>query len=139
MMDDVVRVKRIAVVGGKVRLAVCRTQKGTGTTTKSVISEDLSEVYEKRGKTGLDTEILKLCAKGKMKLIGTHKSVIDYREILMNQDNVQSLTEEKTDILLDELDKQELFTGKTFAIKMNNTDYLAGVLTVKIGEYVEYV
>lgn len=139
MKDETVRVTRITVVGGKVRLAVCKTQRGCGTTTKAVVSEDLSEVYEKRGKTGLDTEILRLCAKGKMKLIGTHRSVMEYREILANPDNVESLSEEKTDILLDDLETKEKFTGKTFAIRINRDDFLAGVLTVKIGDHVEYV
>ena len=138
-MSEQVRVTRITVVGGKVRLAVCQTVRGTGTTTKSVVSEDLSEVLEKRGKLGLDHEILRLCAKGKMKLIGSHKSLREYKEILASPENLEMLSEEKTDILLDEIETERETTGKTYAIRINGGDWLAGVLSVKIGEHIEYV
>lgn len=137
--EDIIKVQRVSIVGGKVKLSVVYTKKGVGTTSKSYISEDLSEVYEKRGKIGLDTEILRLCAKGKIKIIGSHKSILEYKEILANPDNITSLSEEKTDILLDDISTKEQFTGKTFAIQMASGDYLAGVLTVKIGEHTEYV
>lgn len=137
--DEVIKVQRVSIIGGKVRLSIVYTKRGTGSTSKSYISEDLSEVYEKRGKIGLDTEILRLCAKGKMKIIGSHKSILEYKEILANPDNLQTLSEEKTDILLDDISTREAFTGKTFTIQMASGDYLAGVLTVKIGEHTEYV
>ena len=138
-MTEPIRITRISTVGGKVRLAVCKTKRGQGTTTKSFISEDLTEVYEKRGKQGLDNEILRLCAKEKLKLIGSHKSLREYKEILSNPENLKMLAEEQTDILLDEIRTKEEFTGKTYAIRINGNDFLAGVLTVKIGEHVEYV
>lgn len=133
------RVARITIVGGKVRLAICKTKRGQGTITKSTTSQALTSIYEKRGKIGLDNEILKQCAQGAIKLIGNHTSIKTYKEILLIPENAEMLTEEKTAILIDEAETEDEYTGTTYAIKLNGKDFLCGVLTVKTGDEVQYI
>lgn len=88
-------------------------------------------VYKERGQLGLDSEILKLTAQNKIKLIGTHKSVRVYKEILSDPDNLKEYSEAEADVLITTKKIEDLPTGKTYVIKMRSGETLAGVLSFK--------
>lgn len=127
-----IRINRISIKGGKVYISVHQKQKGTGSIYKSQISPELTRVFNERGQLGLDSEILKLSAQQKIKLIGTHKSIRVYKEILSDPDNLKEYTEAEVGILIDNKKIEDLPIGKTYVIKMRAGETLSGVLSFKI-------
>ena len=135
-MAEPVKINRVSVKGGSVYISTYKHTRGSSSDYHATKSDDLTKVYQERGQSGLDHAILTLVAQGKMKLIGTHGKLREYKEILSNEENLKVLSEAKVDILLDTLEQTEQPTGKTYVIKMKN-DILAGVIQYKIGDKVE--
>ena len=135
-MAEPVKINRISIKGGSVYISKYNHIRGSSSDYHAIKSEDLTKVYQERGQSGLDHTILTLVAQGKMKLIGTHGKLREYKEILSNQENVQLLSEAKVDILVDTIEQTEQPTGKTYVIKMRD-DILAGVIQFKIGDKIE--
>lgn len=125
-----IRINRISIKGSQVYISVHQNQKGTGSIYKSQISPELTRVFNERGQLGIDDEILKLASQQKIKLIGSHKSIRVYKEILSDPENLKEYSEAETGILIDNKRIEDLPTGKTYVIKMNGQT-LAGVLAFK--------
>lgn len=135
-MAEPVKINRVSVKGGSVYISTYKHVRGSSSDYHATKSDDLTRIYQERGQAGLDHAILTLVAQGKMKLIGTHGKLREYKEILSNTENVEVLSEAKVDILLDPVQQQEQPTGKTYVIKMKD-DILAGVVRYKLGDKIE--
>ena len=125
-----IRINRVSIKGGEVYTSILQHSKTRSGLYKSQKSPSLTRVFKERGRLGLDAEILKMTAQGKIKLIGSHKSIRAYKEVLSDPDNLKEYSEAEVDALITTKRAEDLPTGKTYVIKMNGTT-LAGVLTFK--------
>ena len=125
-----IRINRVSIKGGAVYTSILQHSKNRSGLYKSQKSPSLTRVFQERGQIGLDAEILKMTAQGQIKLIGSHKSIRAYKEVLSDPDNLKEYSEAEVDALITTKRAEDLPTGKTYVIKMNGTTP-AGVLTFK--------